>query len=254
MARFFITGSADGLGSLTAQALTSRGHKVVLHARNAQRAKDAQAACPAAEACLVADLSSLEETKALAAEVNKLGPFDGIVHNAGLFRGADGVRGKEGLKAIFAVNTLAPYVLTCLVEPPPKSLVYVSSGLHSGGDPGLRNLTESGYGDTKLHNIMLAFAFARRMKGVQSNSVDPGWVPTKMGGRSASGDLQAAVDTYVMLAEGSGRAEDVSGRHWFMRKERAPMKQAGDVQVQDRLLRELEKVSGVKIPESWTKI
>jgi NAD(P)-dependent dehydrogenase (short-subunit alcohol dehydrogenase family) len=87
MARIFITGSSDGLGSLTARTLVKNGHRVVLHARNAERAKDAAAACPGAETVLVADLSSFAETKRLAEDVNKLGAFDCIVHNAGLYRG-----------------------------------------------------------------------------------------------------------------------------------------------------------------------
>jgi NAD(P)-dependent dehydrogenase (short-subunit alcohol dehydrogenase family) len=96
MARIFITGSSDGLGSRTARALVKNGHRVVLHARNAQRANDAAAACPGAETVLIADLSSFEETKRLAEEVNKLGKFDCVVHNAGLYRGnwdtnADGI-------------------------------------------------------------------------------------------------------------------------------------------------------------------
>lgn len=83
MAKIFITGSSDGVGSLAAKALAGSGHTVYLHARNAQRAADARAACPQARDVLVGDLSSVEETKALAGQVNELGPWDAIVHNAG---------------------------------------------------------------------------------------------------------------------------------------------------------------------------
>jgi NAD(P)-dependent dehydrogenase (short-subunit alcohol dehydrogenase family) len=103
MARFFITGSADGLGSLVAQALIKDGHHVVLHARNAQRAKDAAAACPGSEKVLIADLSDTTETKQLAEEVNKMGHFDCIVHNAALYRG-EIARGKEGIPALVSQN------------------------------------------------------------------------------------------------------------------------------------------------------
>lgn len=250
MARIFITGSSDGLGSLTAKKLIQRGHQVVLHARNAKRADDANAACPGAEACLIADLTSTEETQKLAKEVNKLGPFDAVIHNAGLYRGVSGLKGKEGLPALFAVNTLAPYILTCLVRPPPKHLVFVSSGLHSGGDPSLRDLRNCGYGDSKLHNILLAFAFARKWEGkVASNAMDPGWVPTKMGGASAMDDIDAAVDTYVMLAEGSGAAEGMTSKYWYQGRTRSCKAAASDVKVQDKLLRELETISGVKVPD-----
>ena len=175
MSRIFITGSSDGIGSLTAQALIKRGHEVYLHARNPQRAQDAASKAPGAKDCLVADLSSMAETKYLAKELNNLGPFDSIIHNAGLMSG--GKSGKEGIPALFAVNTLAPYILTCSVNPPPKNYVFVSSGLHSGGSADLtgERLKSCGYGDSKLHDIMLAFAFAKRFGGkVPCNAVDPG--------------------------------------------------------------------------------
>jgi NAD(P)-dependent dehydrogenase (short-subunit alcohol dehydrogenase family) len=185
MARILITGSSDGLGSLTAQALTRKGHTVVLHARNAQRAKDAQKACPDASAVLTADLSSLSETQKLAEEANKHGPFDCVIHNAGMYRGGFR-RTEDGFPSLIAINTLAPYVLTCLIKPRPKRLVFVSSGLHSGGDTSLSDIVwqqrgekawsdMQGYSDSKLHNIILAKVFARRWPEVESNSLDPGW-------------------------------------------------------------------------------
>lgn len=190
MARIFITGSSDGLGSMTARALTKRGHSVVLHARNEQRAHDAKAACPDAEACLVADLSDMKGTKQLASQVNQLGTFDAVIHNAGLYTGPYR-KTSEGWPAVFAVNTLAPYLLSCMISPTPKRMIYVSSGLHSGGDASCSDLTwvqrgEKGfrdsqaYADSKLHNILLANAFARRWPQVKCNSLDPGWVPTKV--------------------------------------------------------------------------
>jgi short-subunit dehydrogenase len=108
MARIFITGSTDGLGQLTAESLINRGHQVVLHARNEHRLRDAQKSIPDAEAIVKGDLSSIEETKSLAEAVNALGDFDAVIHNAGVYRAS----GKE----IFAVNTLAPYILTCLIK------------------------------------------------------------------------------------------------------------------------------------------
>src|SRR5688572_20647812 len=106
MARIFITGSADGLGLLTAKALVNQDHQVVLHARNPDRAVETKRKLPQAEAILTADLLSLEETKQLAAEVNNLGTFDAVIHNAGVYQ--------VPAQQIFAVNTLAPYILTCL--------------------------------------------------------------------------------------------------------------------------------------------
>jgi NAD(P)-dependent dehydrogenase (short-subunit alcohol dehydrogenase family) len=108
MARIFITGSADGLGQLAATALVAEGHKVVLHARNESRGQDALAKVPGAEIVLTADLGNIEETKQLAAKVNALGNFDAVIHNAGLYQAA--------AEQIRAVNTLAHYILTCLIE------------------------------------------------------------------------------------------------------------------------------------------
>lgn len=248
MARIFITGSSDGLGARAAQALIQRGHKVTLHARNAQRAQDAQKACPGAASVLIADLSSTAETRKLADALNASGGFDTIIHNAGVMHGVAGTKGPEGIPTLFAVNTLAAYMLTCLVVPPPRNLVFLSSQLHSGGDASLRNLRECGYSDSKLHNTMMAFAFARKWPDVVVSSLDPGWVQTKMGGRGATDDIGKAVDTYVMLAEGGEEMQGQSGKHWYQCQPRSFKQAAADEPTQDRLLQELEKISGVSIP------
>jgi NAD(P)-dependent dehydrogenase (short-subunit alcohol dehydrogenase family) len=103
MANVFITGSADGLGQLAVEALINEGHEVVLHARNAERGREALKKIKGASKVLTADLSNMEETKILAEQVNSLGAFDAVIHNAGVYRAS----GKD----IFAVNTLAPYIL-----------------------------------------------------------------------------------------------------------------------------------------------
>lgn len=248
MARIFITGSSDGLGSLTAQRLIKQGHSVVLHARSAQRAADAKKACPGSDAVLVADLTSIDETKALAAEANKLGPFDAVVHNAGLFTGFEKVAGKSGLPSLFTVNVLAPYILTGLMERP-KRLVYVSSGLHQGGTARLDSLEGSLYADSKLHDIMLAKAFARRFAGVESNAVDPGWVPTKMGGSGATGDIEESIKTFAMLALGEGAAKGKTGKYFYSSKEVPCLEAANDEAAQEGLLKRLAAISGVEVPQ-----
>ncbi|KAL1882888.1 hypothetical protein Daus18300_000526 [Diaporthe australafricana] len=248
MARFFITGSSDGLGSLTAQRLIKQGHSVVLHARSTQRAADAQKACPGSDAVLVADLTSIDETKALAAEANKLGPFDAVLHNAGLFTGFEKVKGKSGLPSLFTVNVLAPYILTALMERP-KRLVYTSSGLHTGGTARLDSLEGSTYADSKLHDIMLAKAFARRFEGVECSSVDPGWVPTKMGGSGATGDIEESIKTFTMLALGEGAAKGKTGGYFYSSKEASYLKEADDEAAQDTLLKKLAEISGVEVPK-----
>ncbi|KAI1076453.1 short chain dehydrogenase [Whalleya microplaca] len=251
MARIFITGSADGLGLRAAQALIKRGHEVTLHARSVARAADARAACPGAADVLVADLSSIAATKALAAELNARGPWDTIVHNAGLFLEGRTQPGEGELPPLFAVNTLAPYILSSLVSPPPRRLVFVSSQMHKGGDAGFRDLRGANYSDSKLHDLVLAFWFARRFGdgGTLSNSVDPGWVATKMGGVGAPDDIGAAVDTYVMLAEDAGPAHGRTGTHWYQMRERSVKSEVYDQAVQEKLVRALAEISGVEPPQ-----
>ena len=156
-----------------------------------------------------------------------------------------------------AVNTFAPYILTCLVKPTPKRLVYLSSGLHSGGDPTINDITfaqrgaskysdSAGYADSKLHNLMFAKAFARRFPESRCNSMDPGWVATKMGGSGAPGSPEAAVDTYVYLST----EVETSGGYWKPSvRETSPKKEAGDGERQEKLLRVCEEVTGVQLEE-----
>lgn len=220
---------------------------MTLHGRNDQRAADAEKACPGSEGALVADLSSTEATKQLAQELNDKGPWDCIIHNAGVMRTSS--MGPDGIPTLFATNTLAPYILSSLVKPP-KRLVYLSSQMHQGGDPSLRNLQNCGYSDSKLHNTIMAFYFARRFPNCEVSSLDPGWVRTKMGGAGASDDIDAAVENYVMLAEGCGR----TGEHWYHSRPRSFRKEAADDKVQEKLISELETISGISPPSGGSNI
>jgi NAD(P)-dependent dehydrogenase (short-subunit alcohol dehydrogenase family) len=192
LAKIFITGSSDGLGLMEAQMLTDQGHQVVVHGRNRQRADEALSKVPSAMASLVADLASIAETKSLVEQANELGPFDAVIHNAGVYGDEHCEQTVDGLPRMFVVNSLAPYILTCLIKRP-KRLVYTSSGLHRSGDATLRDIAwsarrcngSSAYADSKLHMVILAFAVSRKWPGVLSNAVYPGWAATKMGGRGA---------------------------------------------------------------------
>lgn len=257
MARIFITGSSDGLGALAAQTLVKNGHQVVIHARNAQRAEDAKSAVPGAETVLIGDLSKIDETKKLAEDANKLGTFDAVIHNAGLYRGP--YRKTDlGLSSLTAVNVFAPYILTSLLNKP-KRLIYISSSMHKAGDtsfadPTWRERGEQGwnenqaYCDSKLHIITLANAVARLWPDVRSNSVDPGWVATKMGGQSAPGSAEDGVASYVLLAEGVG-AGDVTGKYFKPGgKEDTVVPITKDDKRQEQLLKLLEKETGLSLP------
>ena len=246
MARVFITGSADGLGRLSANALVSRGHDVLLHARNEQRGREALAKVPASAGVVTADLSTIDETKRLAAEVNARGRFDAVIHNAGVYQGVAG-------ETIFAVNTLAPYILTCLIDRPQR-LVYLSSGMHMQGRARPESFkADTGsitYSDSKLHILMLALAAARHWPGVYANAVDPGWVPTKMGGPGAPDDLQEGYETQVWLAVSNDEKARVSGRYFHHHRITPHNPEADDVGLQDRFLQECEELTGVSFPSA----
>lgn len=240
MARIFITGSADGLGQLAAKALIGQGHQVVLHARNSERAREALKKNPEAEGILIGNLSSMEETKNLALEANGSGPFDAVIHNAGLYQ-ADA-------KDVFAVNVLAPYILTCLMQKP-KRLIYLSSGMHLSGRSNLdyfkTNVGRLSYSDTKLHVLMLCKAVARKWPEVYANTVNPGWVPTKMGGQGAPDDLQKGYETQVWLAVSNDEKANVSGRYFFHQKESHHNPEADEGQLQEQFLNLCQEITGV---------
>src|SRR4051812_10998726 len=243
MARIFITGSADGLGQLAAKALIAQGHQVVLHARNERRGREALDRVPGAEGVVTADLSSMGETKQLASNVNALGEFDAVVHNAGVYNAP--------AEEIFNVNTLAPYILTCLIRRP-KRLIYLSSDMHLQGRSKLDSFkTETDritYSDSKLHVLMLCMAAARKWPQVYANAVDPGWVPTKMGGQGAPDDLKKGYETQVWLAVSDDEKAEVSGRYFHHRKESRHNPEADDAALQERFLSLCEKITGVSFP------
>src|SRR5271156_2146430 len=219
MARVFITGSSDGLGRMAAQLLVEQAHGVVLHARNEERGREALSAVPGAETVVIGDLTSIAQTRSVAEQVNALGSFNAVIHNAGIgYREPQRIATEDGLPQVFAVNTLAPYILTALIQKPQR-LVYLSSGLHKSGDASLKDLAwehrpwqgQQAYSDTKLHDVLLAFAIARRWPDVLSNALDPGWVATKMGGAGAPDDLDQGHRTQVWLAASDDPPATVTG-------------------------------------------
>ncbi|MEZ4701545.1 MAG: SDR family NAD(P)-dependent oxidoreductase [Rhodothermales bacterium] len=243
MARIFITGSSDGLGLLAARRLVDLGHRVVLHARNEQRARAAHEGVPDADQVLIGDLGSMEAAKHLAYAANATGRFDAVIHNAGVYQASE--------TDILAVNTLAPYVLTCLMEKPGR-LIYLSSGLHRHGDPALARVAAGKggvrYADSKLHMVMLAKAVARAWPDVYANAVDPGWVPTRMGGPGAPDDLQQGFETQAWLAVSAEEAARVSGRYFHHRQEARHHPRAEDEALQDALLDACAQRTGVRFP------
>jgi NAD(P)-dependent dehydrogenase (short-subunit alcohol dehydrogenase family) len=255
MSRVFITGSADGLGQLAARQLVAGDHEVVLHARSEARGRDALEGVPGAAGVLTADLSSIAQTRRLAEEANAGGRFDAVIHNAGIgYREPRRVETEDGVSQVFAVNVLAPYLLTALMARPDR-LVYLSSGLHRGGDPDVSDLPwrtrpwngSQAYADSKLFDVVLAFAVARLWPNVYSNAVEPGWVATKMGGPGAPDDFELGADTQAWLAVSDDPEANVSGRLFYHRRPREAHPAASRQDVQDGLLAACHRLSGVEL-------
>jgi NAD(P)-dependent dehydrogenase (short-subunit alcohol dehydrogenase family) len=256
MSRIFISGSSTGLGLMAGELLIDQGHQVVLHARNSARADDARRALPGAEAIVEGDLDTIAGAKQVAARVNDLGRFDAVIHNAAVGYREGHHLTADGLPHVFAINTLSAYILTALMERP-RRLVYLSSGMHHHADANLDDILwtrrrwngSDAYAESKLHDAMLAFAVARRWPNVLSNSLEPGWVPTKMGGPGAPDDMGQAHLTQAWLAAGEEPQTKVTGRYFYHLSPLAPNPQAKSAVLQDRLIEICAELSGVTLPE-----
>ncbi|MBN8228357.1 SDR family NAD(P)-dependent oxidoreductase [Corallococcus macrosporus] len=243
MARIFITGSADGLGKAAARTLLSDGHEVIIHVRGEQRLAGVQDLVAQGATALVADIAALDQTRDLARQVNTLGRMDAVIHNAGVYSSP----------SVLSVNVVAPYVLTALIQRPQR-LIYLSSGMHRGGKPDLDDMDWTGgratgsYSDSKLFVTTLAAAIARRWPEVFSNSVDPGWVPTKMGGPNAPDDLRLGHLTQEWLATSDATEACTTGGYWHHQRRVEPHAAVHDLEFQAQLLSELARATGISIP------
>lgn len=256
MARILVTGSSDGLGLMAAQLLVADGHHVTLHGRNETRALEASQETPGARDTVIGDLSSISGMRQVAEQANAFGRYDAVIHNAGIgYRELRRIETVDGLSHVFAVNVLAPYLLTALMTPPDR-LVYLSSGMHRGGDPDLSDLQwtrrswngSQAYADSKLFDVVLAFAVARRWPEVLSNALEPGWVPTKMGGPGAPDAMDLAPVTQVWLATSADPGATVTGRYFYHQRLRETNPSATDLEVQEGLLATCAALTGVVLP------
>ena len=254
MARVLITGSTTGLGLGAARELLDTGHEVVLHARNTERAASIDDVTRRASGVVIGDLSSTLETRSVADQVNAIGGIDAIIHNAAVYADDRRVATPEGHAHILAINVLAPYLLTAWIERPARA-VYMSSDMHANGDRSLRDLdwTErkwngvQAYSDSKLFVSTLALALARRWPDCLVNAVEPGWVPTRMGGRGAPDDLELGHRTQAWLAVSDDPEATTSGGYWFHQRRRQPASAALDETFQDALLAELTRLTDVQL-------
>jgi NAD(P)-dependent dehydrogenase (short-subunit alcohol dehydrogenase family) len=241
---------------MAAEVLVREGHVVTLHARSEQRADDVRERLPVAESVVVGDLSSIEETRGVAEQANATGRFDAIIHNAGVgYRDPRRIETVDGLAHVFAINVLAPYLLTALMIRPDR-LVYLSSGMARGGDADLddpqwiarRWNGSQAYSDSKLFDVLLAFGVARRWPDLLSNSVEPGWVPTKMGGAGAPDDLSLAPVTQAWLAVSDDPAAKTTAQHFYHQQVRDTAPAAHSTAHQDALLDYCAGLTGTPLP------
>jgi NAD(P)-dependent dehydrogenase (short-subunit alcohol dehydrogenase family) len=234
VARVLVTGSTQGLGRVAAEQLLAGGHRVVVHARDKRRRAALADLIDRGADVVVADLAEDKQTRDLAEQVNRLGRLDAVIHNAAVSTGP----------AVFEVNVVAPYLLTALIERPAR-LVYLSSGMHRGGRTDLSGRVS--YSDSKLLVTTLAVAVARLWPDVLSNAVNPGWVPTRMGGRSAPDDLRAGAETQVWLATSDDPDARTSGGYWHHGRLEHRHPAVDDEAFQDRLLDALHRRTGVSL-------
>jgi NAD(P)-dependent dehydrogenase (short-subunit alcohol dehydrogenase family) len=242
VARIFITGSAGGLGRETAQTLIRAGHDVIVHARSAGRLSAVDDLIGQGASAVVGDLADPQQTRAVADQVNALGRVDAVIHNAGIYSGP----------ATMPVNVVAPYLLTALIHRPQR-LVYLSSDMHRGGRDDLAGVDWSGgrtsgsYSDSKLFVTTLAAAVARIWPDVYSNAVNPGWVPTRMGGPGAPDDLLLGHLTQEWLVTSDEPEALRSGGYWFHERLRTPHPAVRDTRFQDDLIAALAHFTAVPL-------
>ncbi|MFB7653628.1 MULTISPECIES: SDR family NAD(P)-dependent oxidoreductase [unclassified Streptomyces] len=236
MALILVTGASSGLGHATATALAGDGHDVVVHART-----PARVAAPAGEGrwagVVTGNLAETAEVPGLARQAAAFGRFDAVIHNAGTMHTPEAV----------TVNTIAPYLLTALMDKPSR-LIYLSSSMHRGGSTGLARLTDgtASYRDSKLWVTTLAMAVASRWEGTAAHIVDPGWVPTRMGGPGATDDLVAGHQTQVRLATHDAITPPTGG-YWYHQRTQDPHPATRSREFQDRLLHALQECTGVRL-------
>ena len=268
-----VTGSTDGLGRLVARDLAAAGATVLLHARDPERGDAAVREIRSETGSdrlryYLADFSSLEEVRRLADEVRTNHDcLDVLVNNAGIGAGprgdADRQESKDGYELRFAVNYLAPFLLTRLLLPllresVPSRIVNVASAGQSPihfDDVMLERSYEGmrAYAQSKLALVMFTFDLAGELEGtgVTANCLHPAsLMDTKMVFEtfgSASSSVREGADATVRLAI-SPEVEGVTGRYFDGQREARADVQAYDPEARDRLRRLSEELTGLHTP------
>lgn len=224
--RILITGSTTGLGLISGEMLLKQGHDVVFHARSktSKTNKDFK--------YLYGDLSKIDEVRSVVDQANSMDPFDAVIHNAGVYTATS--------EELFAVNVVAPYLMTKTMNPCDRH-IYLSSGMHLSGTMNL-DPHKCSYSDSKLFVLMIAKWFAKLWPDRLMNAVDPGWVPTRMGGAGAPDDLNQGAETQSWLAVSTDPSALVSGKYFHHLKQNKSNPIADESAAQEKLISYLENI------------
>jgi NAD(P)-dependent dehydrogenase (short-subunit alcohol dehydrogenase family) len=262
-----VTGATSGIGLRTALELARMHARILVHGRTAHSAAAAVAAIreevPAAVLVpLAADLAELAAVRGLAAQVKaSTDRLDVLINNAGVYM-PEHVETADGFETTLAVNHLAPFALTVLlddmlVHSAPARIITVSSVAHFRGLIDFEDLNHEhsydaygAYADSKLANVLFAFEAASRFSGtgVTSNTLHPGVIETKLlrtgfpGQHGAGTDVGAATSIYVAS---SSEVDDVTGRYFVNQHPAAASPLAGDHELRNRLWETSELLTGV---------
>lgn len=249
MATICVTGSTDGIGLASARLLLAAGHHVLVHARSEQRGRPVVEQLTGQADLVTGDLASLDAVRGLAEQVRARGPLDVLVHNAGVWVRGDAARvTADGFETTFAVNVLAPHLLTALLAGHLTGrLLWLGSGMAGSGRPkpsalGGERDPRQAYADSKACDVALAQAWGRRLPGVASAAVDPGWVPTKLASSGAPGEVGQAADGLAFCCT---EADLDAAPYW---KDRLPVPVPGrlrDAGLQDAVALACDRLAGL---------
>jgi len=272
-----VTGGTGGIGKATATGLAALGARVGITGRDQVRAEAAAAgirATPGSPAVDVfaADMSVQAGVRRLAAQVLDTYPrLDVLVNNVGGFWAHRHVTG-DGLEYTFALNHLAPFLLTSLLldrltASAPARIVTVSSGAHARGRvdfddlQGERNYSgQRAYSQSKLANVMFTYELARRLEGtgVTATVLHPGVVRTSFGAEDQAAYLAVMIRVARLFmktpAQGAGtpvylasspEVEGITGRYFAHCKPQASSRAADDTAAAARLWQASADLAGM---------